>query len=345
MSEPNQPEPSRKAMDIARRHVFSSNDSIGFRVMSLSRDIDAALAAKQAEIDRLKADVTQAAKSEQTFRAHVELLLKEQDLLKESATRAEWSCATAKANKETIEAERDRLKAELVEEAKQKIMRHKAWLEVSAELAEARQGEAEADKLWCELSDKLGGRNLLDEQTSCIERIRDLIAAEGEMGDLRAELAETKRALGRTETALLEEKTSWQIERNLNKDAWAENKDLRAELAEARGGPVDLTSNIHLRAELIRAGVRIGDLQAQLAEAKANDSPYDVPAILVENKTLREELVEARGGNAKEKLRDIDEARRRGVCRVCGIHMSATAEITLGSEHAHTACLEKERAR
>lgn len=50
------------------------------------------------------------------------------------------------------------------------------------------KADAEIDaKCQCELWDALGARNLPEEQKAAMERIRDLIAAEGELGDVKAD--------------------------------------------------------------------------------------------------------------------------------------------------------------
>lgn len=62
---------------------------------------------------------------------------------------------------------------------------------LNVKLKEALEGEAYADKCLCELWDKLGARGLPDEQDAAIDRIRELIAKEGELGDLIEQLKQT----------------------------------------------------------------------------------------------------------------------------------------------------------
>lgn len=78
--------------------------------------------------------------------------------------------------KDSLRAERDAARAVLENT--------KLWL------AAAEKDQAESDREMCQLQDALGCPcEMENAHEKAMERLRDLIAAEGELGDLRAELA------------------------------------------------------------------------------------------------------------------------------------------------------------
>lgn len=171
MSEPTNPEPSREAMEISwetRELLIAKNAT------EMGLAIDAAMAAKQAEIDRLGGSCAALMKQWQDAKAETDRLtravgsqLDEIKALEEHASSRQaeldlinerwctevnvWLEAQAEidrlkaeidallrshneAHLKMREDEIDRLKAELAEAKQQKLMRHEAWLEAQKEL-------------------------------------------------------------------------------------------------------------------------------------------------------------------------------------------------------------------
>jgi DNA repair exonuclease SbcCD ATPase subunit len=142
-----------------------------FMILDRTIDGDASLVEVTYERDKLKAELQQ-------LTAELAESDKFRQQYADKANELEQAIVAAIKEREVVEAE---------------LAKVKGWHE------QAEKDQAESDKQLCQLQDALGCPCEMDNaQEKAMERLRDLIAAEGELGDTRAELAKVREERDKT---------------------------------------------------------------------------------------------------------------------------------------------------